>query len=88
MGLVADEDGLEQAFADVVELAAACRFADCEHRTEPGCAVREEIDPERLAAWRKLQRELEWVEDRRAAQRKRDEWHKQITRQLRANPKR
>lgn len=76
-------DGTGESFADVDTLAEGCRFADCEHETEPGCAVREQLDPERLAAWRKLQRELEWVEDRRAAQRKRDEWHKQITRHLR-----
>lgn len=76
-------DGTGESFADVDTLAQQCRFADCGHETEPGCAVRAEIDPERLAAWRKLQRELEWVADRRAAQRKRDEWHKQITKQLR-----
>jgi ribosome biogenesis GTPase len=76
-------DGTGESFADVDELAPLCRFADCAHETEPGCAVRETIDPERLAAWRKLQRELAWVTDRRAAQRQRDEWHKQITRQLR-----
>jgi ribosome biogenesis GTPase len=76
-------DGTGESFADVDELAPLCRFADCAHETEPGCAVRDAIDPERLAAWRKLQRELAWVTDRRAAQRQRDEWHKQITRQLR-----
>jgi ribosome biogenesis GTPase len=76
-------DGTGETFADVDELAPLCRFADCGHETEPGCAVRDAIDPERLAAWRKLQRELAWVTDRRAAQRQRDEWHKQITRQLR-----
>jgi ribosome biogenesis GTPase len=81
-------DGTGESFADVDTLAEGCRFADCGHESEPACAVREQLDPERLAAWRKLQRELEWVEDRRAAQRKRDEWHKQITRHLRANPKR
>jgi len=81
-------DGTGESFADVDTLAQECRFVDCEHRTEPGCAVRDELDPERLAAWRKLQRELAWVEDRRAAQRQRDEWHKQITRQMRANPRR
>ena len=48
--------------------------------TEPGCAVRAALDPERIAAWRKLQRELAWVEDRRAAQRSATQWHKQITR--------
>ena len=76
-------DGTGESFADIDALAGQCRFTDCGHDTEPGCAVREQIDPERLAAWRKLQRELEWVTDRRAAQRRRDEWHKQITRQAR-----
>src|SRR3954453_3596290 len=55
-------DGVDTAYADVVELAASCRFRDCEHRTEPGCAVAAPIDdgtldPARLLAWRKLQRE-------------------------------
>jgi ribosome biogenesis GTPase len=76
-------DGTGESFSDVDSLALQCRFPDCGHESEPGCAVRPVVDTERLAAWRKLQRELEWVTDRRAATRKRDEWHKQITRQLR-----
>ena len=76
-------DGTGESFNDVDSLAAECRFADCGHDTEPGCAVRAALDPERVAAWRKLQRELARVTDRRAAQRQRDEWHKQITRQMR-----
>ncbi len=76
-------DGTGESFNDVDSLAAECRFADCGHDTEPGCAVRAALDPERVAAWRKLQRELAWVTDRRAAQRQRDEWHKQITRHMR-----
>ena len=60
-------DGTGDSFADVDSLAANCRFADCGHDSEPGCAVRAELDPERIAAWRKLQRELAWVNDRRAA---------------------
>ncbi|HWK29639.1 MAG TPA: ribosome small subunit-dependent GTPase A [Solirubrobacter sp.] len=73
-------DGTGEAFADVDALAAQCRFADCGHDTEPGCAVRAALDPERIAAWRKLQRELEWVNDRRAAARARDQRHREITR--------
>jgi ribosome biogenesis GTPase len=51
--------GLDQAFADLVELAARCRFRDCKHREEPDCAVRAavasgQVAPERLAAWHKL----------------------------------
>jgi ribosome biogenesis GTPase len=61
---------VDEAFADVVELAAECRFADCRHDTEPGCAVRAGIadgtlDPERLQAYDKLQRELAAIARRR-----------------------
>jgi ribosome biogenesis GTPase len=59
------EGDVDEAFADVVELAARCRFSDCAHETEPGCAVRDGIDPERLKAYRKLQRELAAIEARR-----------------------
>jgi ribosome biogenesis GTPase len=58
-------EGLADAFADVDELAAQCRFADCRHETEPDCAVLAaveagELPAERLAAWRKLQAEQRW----------------------------
>jgi len=51
--------GLEDVFADIIELARACRFGDCRHETEPGCAVRAavdggELDAARLKRWRKL----------------------------------
>jgi ribosome biogenesis GTPase len=54
---------LDATFSDVEELAADCRFGDCTHAHEPGCAVLAAIDDgtlarERLASWRKLQREL------------------------------
>ncbi len=55
--------GLEQAFDDITALSAECRFADCVHGAEPGCAVRQALDAglldaERLASWRKLVREV------------------------------
>lgn len=55
-------DGLAEVFADVDRLAAACRFTDCAHDSEPGCAVRAAVDSgelteRRLASWHKLQRE-------------------------------
>ena len=61
------------AFADVEELAAACRFPDCAHESEPDCAVRDAVDPDRLEAWRKLVREQAWIDDRRAAAREREQ---------------
>lgn len=45
-------------FDDVVSLAQACRFRDCRHGGEPGCAVREGVLPDRLANFHKLEREL------------------------------
>ncbi len=56
-------EALAQAFSDVAELAVACRFADCAHQGEPGCAVLASVEAgdlpvERVDAWRHLQREL------------------------------
>jgi ribosome biogenesis GTPase len=61
--LWAGEDSLDETFADVAELAAQCRFNDCSHQTEPGCAVRAALEdgtigPERWDSHRRLQREL------------------------------
>ena len=54
LGLHSDGEGVEALFSDVEELALACRFRDCSHRTEPGCAVRGAIDEGSLSEdrWR------------------------------------
>jgi ribosome small subunit-dependent GTPase A len=62
LGLYDDAEGVDTAYADVALLAAECRFRDCGHRGEPGCAVAAAIDdgrldPARYNAWRKLQAE-------------------------------
>jgi ribosome biogenesis GTPase len=62
LGLYDDSEGVDTAYADVAQRAADCRFRDCQHRTEPGCAVAAAIDdgsldPARYRAWRKLQAE-------------------------------
>jgi ribosome biogenesis GTPase / thiamine phosphate phosphatase len=59
---VLDGEGLSNAFEDVEALAATCRFSDCSHRSEPGCAVRAAIGDgslqnDRLVAYQKLERE-------------------------------
>jgi ribosome biogenesis GTPase / thiamine phosphate phosphatase len=77
-------DGPGPAFADIDDLAAGCRFADCRHDTEPGCAVRDAVDRGRLAGWRKLEREQARLEDRKAAARARKESARALTRQARA----
>jgi ribosome biogenesis GTPase / thiamine phosphate phosphatase len=66
-------DGAGESYADIEELAAACRFSDCKHETEPGCAVRDAVEAERIEAWRKLTREQKWVDDRRAAAQEREQ---------------
>lgn len=50
LGLWADPEALLRAFSDVEALAAACRFADCGHRSEPDCAVRAAVETQRLPA--------------------------------------
>ncbi len=62
LSLADDDGGLDAAFADIDELGSGCRFADCRHDREPGCAVRAAIeagslDPARLANRDKLERE-------------------------------
>jgi ribosome biogenesis GTPase len=57
------DEGVEAAFDDVVDIAATCRFSDCRHDGEPGCAIRVALDDgrlteERLASHRKLEREV------------------------------
>lgn len=60
----ADEDALAEAFADIDDAAMRCRFRDCAHAGEPGCAVASEIDERRLARWRALHAELAYLERR------------------------
>ena len=65
----ADEATLQASFEDVQMLSAQCRFRDCTHGGEPGCAVRAGVDPDRLRNFQKLLREtrrdsLGWVERR------------------------
>ncbi len=72
-GVVADEASLEAAFADIAELSARCRFHDCKHEAEPGCAVLAaeqsgELPEQRLRSYRKLLREAAAFERRQSPQ--------------------
>ena len=64
-----DEEGLKQVFDDIVELALNCKFRDCSHEKEPGCAVQEAIknktlDPKRLESFLKLKKEFTYLSNR------------------------
>ena len=70
LGLWDAEEGIGAAFPDVEALAAQCRFRDCTHHEEPGCAVRaavesSELTPERYASYQALQQEMAAMRDRR-----------------------
>jgi ribosome biogenesis GTPase len=76
--LWSDGTGFETAFGDVQGLAASCRFTDCTHGTEPGCAVRAAVeegrlDPARLGSFHKLQAELRALEAREDPFKRREE---------------
>jgi ribosome biogenesis GTPase len=63
IGLLDADEGVDDAFPDLEALAAACRFRDCKHAAEPGCAVRAAIEggtlgADRLEAWQRLQAEI------------------------------
>lgn len=71
------QDGVDEVFSDLLELAARCRFSDCQHQAEPGCAVQEAIangviEPDRLARWHKLRREDQRNSETLAQSRARD----------------
>ena len=102
--LVIDTPGLRElqfwegdvgaAFADIEALAAGCRFRDCAHAREPGCAVLAAVDEGRLElgrlrSWRKFQRELESIAartDRRLRVARKKRW-KQIAAHARQRPR-
>lgn len=77
-------EGLQETFADIEELAQQCRFRDCQHTTEPGCAVQEAIeqgrfDPARFFSYQKLQRELDYAirkQDQTAQLAEKEKWKK------------
>ncbi|MDC7240854.1 MAG: ribosome small subunit-dependent GTPase A [Spirochaetales bacterium] len=64
-----DLSSLEDAFSDVAELAEQCRFRDCRHQGEPGCAVQQGLvdgvlDPSRFQSYLELQRELQYLAEK------------------------
>jgi len=67
--LWADGQAVDSSFSDIEAFAESCRFRDCSHDGEPGCAVRAAVESgdlaaERLESWRKLRREVEFLERR------------------------
>jgi len=86
-----DPEQLESSFDDLQDLAQSCRFRDCTHTREPGCAVLDAgLDSGRLSNYRKLQKELAYLDrksDPKVAREARNRW-KAIERSVRKHPKR
>ncbi|MFC0863513.1 ribosome small subunit-dependent GTPase A [Sphaerimonospora cavernae] len=97
VGLYDMSDGVDLVFSDIEELAEGCRFSDCGHTAEPGCAVQEalesgELPERRLESWRRLRREARWMATRTDARLRSEEtrkWkiiHKEMRRSGRNRP--
>jgi ribosome biogenesis GTPase len=97
VGLVDSDDALERTFPEIEALAWECRFSDCAHVSEPGCAVLASVEDgtiplRRLESWRKLGRELAWMArrtDARLAAEERAKWktiHAGVRRSGRTRP--
>lgn len=83
IGMWNASEGLQETFADISELEGQCRFADCAHEREPGCAIRAALisgalDEGRWQRYRRLQREASIADDRAAALRAKHERNKAI----------
>ena len=78
LGMWDISEGLADAFADVEQFIGRCRFSDCKHLYEPGCAIQDalafgKLDPERWASYQKLKGEAVSKEE---MLRRKKEWHK------------
>ncbi|HEY9853836.1 MAG TPA: ribosome small subunit-dependent GTPase A [Leptolyngbyaceae cyanobacterium] len=88
-------EGFQETFTEISELASLCRFRDCQHDTEPGCAVQQALldgtlDEERFDSYLKLQQELAYMtrkQDKKASLVEKEKW-KKIHKAIRKNPKR
>jgi ribosome biogenesis GTPase / thiamine phosphate phosphatase len=90
----AKDESLQETFTDIETLATQCRFQDCQHDSEPGCAVRKALedgtlDYQRLLNHQKLQKELGYLvrkQDQKAYLAEKEKW-KKITKSLRQQNK-
>ena len=84
LGMWGADAGLSEAFSDVESYGGRCKFSDCRHQGEPGCAVRAamesgELPEERWESYLKLKRELDYVDNKTAFLQKKSEQNKAIS---------
>ncbi len=83
LGMWAVSEGLEEAFPDVERFLGRCRFRDCTHTAEPGCAIRAALEEGELSqvrwdSYRSLQEEAKYAEDRASLRRRKEQWSKGV----------
>ena len=89
LGMWEVDEGLSDAFADVESFLGKCRFSDCAHLYEPGCAIQhalvtKQLDPERWASYQKLHQEAMTKEE---LTRRKQQWHKDVAKFTRSRNK-
>lgn len=92
LGMWDAEEGLSGAFSDVEEFLGRCKFSDCTHKNEPGCAIRAAIadgslSEKRWQSYLNLQQENRYVEDKMGYLREKQQWHKDISKWIRQKKK-
>ncbi len=84
LGMWDISEGLGEAFSDIEALAECCRFRDCRHESEPGCAVREairsgELDERRFESYKKIKAEAKYGGDSAEYRRQKEQFFKTVT---------
>lgn len=92
LGMWDVSEGLEDAFSDVERFLGKCRFRDCSHQSEPGCAIRAAIEAgelprERWESYRRLESEAQYAADKAAFLRQKQQWRKDIRKSVRQKKK-
>lgn len=84
LGMWDVSEGIGSAFADVEAYLGRCKFSDCRHESEPGCAIKAaiesgELDRERFLSYLALKKEARYADDKDAFMRDKREWHKSLS---------
>ena len=92
LGMWGVDGGLEEAFADVERYLGKCRFRDCRHDREPGCAIRlaieaGELDESRWESYQKLKAEAQSAQDKQSLLRQKQQWRMGISKTKKMNKK-
>ncbi len=83
LGMWDVSEGIGEAFLDVEKFLGKCRFRDCNHKKEPGCAIKEaiksgELQKERWDSYSNLKKEARYAEDKTSFLKEKQEWHKTV----------